>query len=89
LQLREKPLILKVAHHGSKDQSREFHELIQPDVAIVSVGAGNDYGHPSYNALSILAEVGAMVLRTDIHGAVAIRIEAGKLVASTAGKLSL
>lgn len=88
-QLREKPLILKVAHHGSKDQSREFHELIQPDVAIVSVGAGNDYGHPSYNALSILADVGAMVLRTDIHGAVAIRIEAGKLVASTAGKLSL
>lgn len=88
-QLREKPLILKVAHHGSKDQSREFHALIQPDVAIVSVGVGNDYGHPSQNALSILADTGATVLRTDIHGAIAIRVEAGKLVASTAGKLSL
>jgi competence protein ComEC len=87
--LRDKPLILKVAHHGSKDQSEEFHELIQPDVAIFSVGPGNDYGHPAKKVLSMVIALGAKVLRTDIQGAISIRVDGGRLVASTGGKLSL
>jgi competence protein ComEC len=87
--LREKPLVLKVAHHGSKDQSVQLHELIQPDVAIFSVGQGNDYGHPSHKVLSMVSALGTKVLRTDSQGAISIRVKGGRLVASTGGKLSL
>jgi competence protein ComEC len=87
--LREKPLVLKVAHHGSKDQSEQLHELIQPDVAIFSVGQGNDYGHPSPKTLSLVYGMGAKVLRSDSQGPISIRVEGGGLVASTGGKLSL
>ncbi|MEY2694891.1 MAG: hypothetical protein RLZZ72_147 [Actinomycetota bacterium] len=88
-ELRQMPLILKVAHHGSKDQSNELHELVQPDVALISVGKDNDYGHPSRNLLAILADAKARTLRTDLLGPISIRDEAGKLVAATGGKLSL
>jgi competence protein ComEC len=81
--------VLKVAHHGSKDQSARLHELVQPDVAIFSVGAGNDYGHPSAKALSLLSNSGAKLLRTDVQGAISIRVEADRLVAATGGKLSM
>jgi competence protein ComEC len=87
--LREKPLVLKVAHHGSKDQSGQLHELIQPDVAIFSVGQGNDYGHPSPKTLSLVYGLGAKVLRSDSQGPISIRVEGGELVASSGGKLSL
>jgi competence protein ComEC len=87
--LRKKPLVLKVAHHGSKDQSAQLHELIQPDVAIFSVGQGNDYGHPSPKTLSLVYGMGAKVLRSDSQGPISIRVEGGGLVASTGGKLSL
>ena len=87
--LRERPLVLKVAHHGSKDQSTQLHELVQPDVAIFSVGQGNDYGHPTGAAISMIASTGAKLLRTDTQGAISIRVEQGRLVAATGGKLSL
>ena len=87
--LRDQPLVLKVAHHGSKDQSPELHELLAPDVGLVSVGQGNDYGHPNSKTLSLLSNLGASVLRTDAQGAIALRVEHGRLVASTGGKLSL
>ena len=87
--LRGKPLVLKVAHHGSKDQAEQLHELIQPDVAIFSVGQGNDYGHPSPKTLSLVYGLGAKVLRSDSQGPISIRVEGGGLVASTGGKLSL
>jgi competence protein ComEC len=88
-ELRDQPLVLKVAHHGSKDQSPELHELIDADVGLVSVGEGNDYGHPNSKTLSLLSGLGATILRTDIQGAISIRVEHGRLVAATGGKLSL
>ena len=87
--LRERPLVLKVAHHGSKDQSVQLHDLIQPDVAIFSVGARNDYGHPNAKTLSLLLGSGAKLLRTDVQGAISLRVEADRLVAATGGKLSM
>jgi competence protein ComEC len=86
-ELRQMPLILKVAHHGSKDQSNELHELVQPDVALISVAKDNDYGHPSRNLLALVADAKARTLRTDLLGPISIRDEAGKLVAATGGKL--
>jgi competence protein ComEC len=66
--------ILKVAHHGS-DDPRLAEELksIQPRVAVISVGAHNDYGHPNPTTLATLgATPGLAVYRTDRDGAVVV-----------------
>lgn len=61
--------ILKVAHHGSKNAtSVEFLQAVTPQIAIISVGAGNRYGHPTQRVLNDLADVGAKVYRTDECG---------------------
>ncbi|HEU4350006.1 MAG TPA: ComEC/Rec2 family competence protein [Actinoplanes sp.] len=60
--------ILKVAHHGSAYQERAFLDAVDPDVAFVSVGVDNDYGHPNGPLLDLLARSGARVLRTDRSG---------------------
>ncbi|MDA1361052.1 ComEC/Rec2 family competence protein [Glycomyces luteolus] len=60
--------VLKVPHHGSSFQVREFLETADPAVALVGVGAGNEYGHPDPGALGVLEEGGALVLRTDESG---------------------
>jgi len=81
-----KPLILKVSHHGSNDQSASFHEQLKPDLALISVGAENGYGHPGKQALQILGSVGAQVLRTDLLGAIAISSAGGELQWSATGR---
>ena len=81
------PLILKVAHHGSADQSRQLHEVLKPDVAILSVGE-NRFGHPTERVLRILASTGAAVFRTDVDGAVSVQGTIDGLSVGTAGKLA-
>jgi competence protein ComEC len=66
--------VLKVAHHGSKTSStEEFLSQARPAFAIISVGPGNSYGHPSPDVLDRLAEHRATVFRTDQDGMVSIR----------------
>lgn len=81
-----KPLITKVAHHGSADQSREFYERFPPTIAIFSVGK-NDYGHPTQKMLRIASSVGAKIVRTDKSGSVAMGFGDKGLWISSAGKL--
>ena len=70
--------ILKVGHHGSDtSSSQEFIDRTQPEVAIMSVGEGNDYNHPSTFVVDRLLQAGAAVLRTDQVGSVRIRIKDG------------
>lgn len=65
--------ILKVAHHGSKYSSCEdFLESYSPDIAVISVGEKNTYGHPSEQTLAKFRRKGVTVYRTDRHGAVII-----------------
>lgn len=71
-----KPLILKVSHHGSADQFAEFHESLAPDIALISVGKSNSYGHPTTRTLSLLTRVGSTILRTDQLGSIALSIGA-------------
>ena len=61
--------VLKVAHHGSEDAGlvRLLSEA-EPELALISVGADNPYGHPSPTTLDALAEAGVPVLRTDTGG---------------------
>lgn len=64
--------VVKVAHHGSADQSPELYAQLRPAVAIVPVGTGNRYGHPRAETLTVLGNVGARVARTDLDGVVAL-----------------
>ncbi len=63
--------IVKVAHHGSADQSVALYQAARPAVALVTVGE-NDYGHPRGSILATLASVGALTTRTDRGGDVVV-----------------
>ena len=65
--------IYKVAHHGSRFQDLDLMRELSPQIAVISVGATNTYGHPAAATISALTQLGAKVLRTDIDGAVAIK----------------
>jgi competence protein ComEC len=75
--------VLKVAHHGSSYQDPGFLDAVHPRVALVSVGAGNPYGHPNAALLSRLARGGARVLRTDLDGDLAVLATAGGIAVAT------
>ena len=63
--------VLKVGHHGSKTSSTAaFLKLVAPKYAIISVGKGNRYGHPTEEALGRLSGVGATIYRTDELGTI-------------------
>ena len=67
--------VLKVGHHGSKyATSKDFLERVQPEVAIVSCGAWNRYGHPSQAVLDRLraANPNVKLYRTDLQGEITI-----------------
>jgi competence protein ComEC len=65
--------ILKVAHHGSSSSSTQpFLDAVTPIYSVISVGYGNDYGHPTANVLDRLISKGSNVLRTDLNGTVEI-----------------
>ena len=70
------PVILKVSHHGSADQYPEMIEYQHPAVALISVGAGNPYGHPTTRTLGWLAQDGAKVFRTDQLGGLSLGFDA-------------
>ena len=62
-------LVLKVSHHGAKAGTSEaFLDAVQPEMAVIQVGADNRLGHPAPEVLARLEEKGAQVLRTDVHG---------------------
>ncbi|WP_444952078.1 ComEC/Rec2 family competence protein [Micromonospora ureilytica] len=63
--------VLKIAHHGSAYQDPGFLDAVRPAVALVPVGTGNTYGHPSPGLLARLGRGGVRVLRTDTDGDVA------------------
>lgn len=61
--------ILKVPHHGSAaGMDERLLEALSPEIALVSVGEGNRYGHPTPEALGLLQDAGARVYRTDRCG---------------------
>ncbi|HEX5438793.1 MAG TPA: DNA internalization-related competence protein ComEC/Rec2 [Gemmatimonadaceae bacterium] len=68
--------VLKVGHHGSSTSSTApFLDAVRPRVAVISVGAGNSYGHPSASVVHALAARGAVVLRTDREGSIIIHTD--------------
>lgn len=68
--------VLKVSHHGSKASlSDSVLDAMHPEIALVSVGAKNRYGHPANNTLSMLQDRGVRVFRSDTQGDVVCNLE--------------
>lgn len=66
--------VLIVGHHGSKYSTGEILlEQTKPEIAIISVGENNPYGHPAEETLERLKEFGCTVYRTDLHGTIIFR----------------
>ncbi|MEV0091484.1 ComEC/Rec2 family competence protein [Streptomyces sp. NPDC050738] len=78
--------VLKVAHHGSAHQDPALMRAVHPRLALISVGEDNPYGHPSPLTLGALRAEGALVLRTDRDGAIAVTGPAPALTAIPAGR---
>jgi competence protein ComEC len=75
--------VVKVAHHGSAYQETALLEAARPRLAVISVGAGNDYGHPNAALLAWFHRHSIPVRRTDIDGAIAVSADAAGLQVST------
>lgn len=74
--LLEDIVYLKVPHHGSKNGlTQELLEAIDPEVASISVGKKNRYGHPNKEVLDLLSGAGAEIHRTDIEGAIELETD--------------
>ena len=73
-------MVWKIAHHGSRFSTpQEFLRDVQPDVAVISCGAGNSYGHPHEELLQRLEATPARIYRTDYHGAITVEVRRGKV----------
>lgn len=76
--------VLKVGHHGSADATTyPFLREIMPEIAVISCGAGNPYGHPTENVLSRLRDAEVTVYRTDLHGDITIGYDGEEWYVST------
>lgn len=61
--------VLKTAHHGSSSSShKDFIDAVNPEYAVIGVGAGNDYGHPHEETLKWIKERDIKLYRTDLNG---------------------
>lgn len=67
--------VLKVPHHGSSHQDFDWLATLDPEFAVVSVGADNDYGHPAPRVVEALEDDGAQVLHTDTGGDLAVMVD--------------
>lgn len=78
--------VLKVGHHGSSTSTTAaFLEAVRPRIALVSVGTGNSYGHPSPAVMRRLLDNGVTVLRTDQLGPVVLRTDGRAIEVDAAG----
>lgn len=71
--------VVKVAHHGSPRQAPGFAAWSGAHIALISVGADNDYGHPAAWSIRQLTDVGMIVGRTDMQGGLAV-VRRGRLL---------
>lgn len=64
--------VLKIAHHGSQGSGTDVIIAAQPQLAVISVGQGNSYGHPHARIIEFLEQQGIAARRTDQKGHIAI-----------------
>ncbi len=72
--------VYKAGHHGSDtSSSEEFLEIIKPDIAVISCGEGNSYGHPCDITLENLSKYTDKIYRTDLSGTIVITSDGKEL----------
>ena len=84
--------ILKVPHHGSATSSSQvFLDALRPDIAVISAGRGNPFGHPAHSVLERYKHIGAAIYRTDQDGAVTVETDGTtvRVTAFTGRRLTL
>lgn len=73
--------VIKIGHHGSNSSTLEnFLDKVNPKVAIISCGKGNDYGHPHKETLNKLKKKNIILYRTDLDGTVVIESDGNKII---------
>ncbi len=67
--------ILKTAHHGSKNATQEnFLYVYEPDIALISAGKNNRYGHPAEETVKRMREAGVRFYNTATVGAIEVQL---------------
>ena len=80
--------VLKVGHHGSRNANPEFFlKKVSPQIAVISCGVDNDYGHPHKETLKYLEKLNCEVYRTDKDGTVTVYTDGEKLGVDTGGQV--
>ncbi len=78
--------VLKIAHHGSEDAGLDaLLDRTSPELAVISVGADNSYGHPAPQTLAALAEHEVKTLRTDRRGTIVLDVDQNSFVVRAGG----
>lgn len=76
--------LIKVGHHGSRSSSSaNFLKSVDPEIAIVLVGAENEYGHPAADIISRFESRGAKIYRSDKHGDITILCDGNNIEIKT------
>jgi competence protein ComEC len=76
--------VLKVGHHGSSSSTcYRFLREVMPEYAVIQVGTGNKYGHPTETVLSRLEDAGAVIYRNDLHGTIVARSDGNTVTFTT------
>lgn len=76
--------ILKVGHHGSASStSDEFLKAVDPEIAVISVGAENNFGHPDSGVIAKLQDADINIYRTDENGNVTVKSDGKKFIVET------
>ena len=74
--------VLKVGHHGSATStSQKFYDAVSPKYSVISVGAGNTYGHPSADTLARISS--SIVYRTDQNGTIVMKSDGNTIKVQT------
>ena len=67
----EQATVLKVGHHGSNtSSSASFLKQVNPQISVIMVGVGNDYGHPKKEIINRLEKINTQIYRTDEDGTI-------------------
>lgn len=76
--------LIKIGHHGSSTSNHDdFLDKISPDVAVISCGTGNSYGHPHQEVLEELSQREIEVYRTDLQGNIIVTSDGKELSVKT------
>ena len=75
----EQATVLKVGHHGSNtSSSTSFLKQVNPQISVIMVGVGNDYGHPKKEIINRLEKINTQIYRTDEDGTIWITSDGNK-----------